>query len=288
MATAKIICDSISETGVRITTLELEFERYILPQFNTHRMFSRNAQSSRALPTQKLIDELKNSELHPQFMKNKSGMQASEELNKEDFFAAFRCWENAKHDALRWAMNLRSLNVHKQFVNRLLEPFNTIKVVVTATEWQNFFNLRLHHDAQPEIQALAQAMKTAMDESTPKLLRVGEWHLPYITEFDLFNTTDDEFEELPKISAARCARVSYLNHDNTDPNIEKDLELSSKLLTDKHCSPFEHQAKPVDYVEFEKTGFDFDEFDGITHIDKKGNVWSANYRGWIQYRALIH
>jgi len=293
MTTAKIIADSISESGIRITTMELEFERFLLAQLNTHRVFSRSAQSSRAVPVQKMIDALKNTEQCLQFMKNESGMRSSEALSDEDFFAAFRCWENAKHDALKWAMNLRSLNVHKQFVNRLLEPFSTVKVVVTATEWNNFFDLRLHHAAQPEMQALAQAMKVAIDESTPALLQHFEWHLPYIDKgfgsVDLWNNekTQVDYEKAALISAARCARVSYLNHDNSTPDIEKDLELAQRLLADKHLSPFEHQAKPMKETELtDFTGVDYLE-NGVTHIDIKGGFWSANFRGWIQHRQLV-
>ena len=281
MATsAKIICDSISESGIRITTMELECERFLLAQFNTHRMFSRSAQSSRAVPIQKMIDALENNDSHPKFMKNESGMQSSEQLSPDDFFSAFRCWDNAKHDALKWAMNLRTLGVHKQFGNRLLEPFSTVKVVVTATEWDNFFALRLHHAAQPEMFLLAQAMKTAMDESIPKSLTVDDWHLPYITHADTSIGYPAEYRNLPLISAARCARVSYLNHDNSTPDIKKDLGLARRLLADGHYSPLEHQATPMDS---NIGGF----VAGQTHMDKDGDMWSGNFRSWLQFRHLI-
>lgn len=286
MTGAKIIADSISEQGIRITTLELEIPRFLLAQFNTHRMFSRSAQSSRAVPVQKMIGRIDDNYKAPVFKKNQAGMQSNEKLDDEIARDAVITWNFAIDDMICRAQQLRDLGVHKQWTNRLLEPFSTVKVVVTATEWDNFFKLRLHHDAQPEIQELAQAMKIAMDKSEPKLLRAGQWHLPYVTEFDLFNTTDDEFELLPKISAARCARVSYLNHDNTSPCIEKDLELARQLLADGHLSPFEHQSKPIS-VRFVDNGLECMEVDGITHIDKFAGLWSNNFRGWIQHRALI-
>ena len=211
MTSAKIIADSISEAGIRITTLELELERYLLAQLNTHRMFSRSAQSSRAVPVQKMIDAIQDSEEFPVFQKNKAGMQSNEILDYEELVLANDTWNFAKADAIEYAETLSLLGVHKQWAGRLLEPFSSVKVVVTATEWGNFFKLRLHHAAQPEMQELAQAMRDAMDGSRPEILSANEWHLPYITDDDRHQHGTDGglFEEwqkeLPKISAARCA-----------------------------------------------------------------------------------
>lgn len=282
--TAKIIADSISEQGVRITTLELEYPRYIHSQFMTHRQFSRNAQSSRAIPTAKQIELIRDLPA-PNFAQNKAGMQAGELLGKSAQSTAKFTWQITKDRSLNGALSLLDLGVHKQWANRLLEPFSTIKVVVTATEWDNFFKLRLHHDAQPEIQELAQAMKTAMDSSKPEFLNDDEWHLPYIDKKHQ-DVLDFDIKERCLISAARCARVSYLNHDNTNPDIEKDFELAKKLLDDGHLSPFEHQAKPMNQLNAE-TIEDFFWESGITHTDKNKIFWSNNFRGWIQHRALL-
>jgi thymidylate synthase ThyX len=269
MTKAKIIADSISEQGIRITTLELEFPRFLLSQFNTHRMFSRSAQSSRAVPVQKMIDSLSNNTT-PRFMKNEKGMQSTEEFKDWELDYAKKYWLHAKELAVMQAKQMIDLGVHKQFVNRLLEPFATVKVVVTATEWDNFFDLRLHHAAQPEMQELAQAMKTAMDESIPHKLDSTLWHLPYVSH-DEYTGIGTTFLDLALISAARCARVSYLNHDNSTPDIEKDLLLAQRLLADKHLSPFEHHAKPI-YLPIHSTQSPIclkDSFlDGVTHIDK--------------------
>lgn len=279
MTTAKIIADSISESGIRITTMDLEFERFLLAQFNTHRMFSRSAQSSRAVPVKNMIDRIKSNGFVPNFMKNKAGMQSVElfaSYEQKDFEAH---WMKVQDAAISAARVFIAGNVHKQFANRLLEPFSTVKVVVTATEWQNFFALRLHHAAQPEMQELACAMRDAMDGSEPEDLRHGEWHLPYI-DWKNENLGYVDYDKLPLISAARCARVSYLNHDNSTPDIEKDLELAQRLLDDKHLSPFEHQAMPIDSNRTHKW------LGGQTHIDKNGDCWSGNFRGWIQHRQL--
>jgi thymidylate synthase ThyX len=293
MSKAKIIADSISESGIRITTMELEFERFLLSQFNTHRMFSRSAQSSRAVPVQKMIDTLNSNET-PVFRKAQAGMQAGVILNDAAIIIATDIWNLAKQAAIYRANDLKIQGVAKEITNRLLEPFSTVKVVVTATEWENFFALRLHHAAQPEMQDLAQAMKTAMDESVPIKLDSNEWHLPYI---DTYKECDELYDEktnrssidhffgkydLRLISAARCARVSYLNHDNSTPDIEKDLELAQRLLADKHLSPFEHQARPMEDVSSYE--------DGVTHSVygfDANEKWSGNFRGWIQNRQLV-
>ena len=283
MTSAKIIADSISEAGIRIITLELEFLRFLLAQFNTHRMFSRSAQSSRAVPVEKMIEGIKKDSFIPIFMKNESGMQSTEFIEGFDLTRCNEYWRQAKEQCLYFARGLKNAGVHKQFVNRLLEPFSTVKVVVTATEWDNFFKLRLHHAAQPEMKKLAQAMKTAMDESHPEILINGEWHLPYVDSFNEFTDSKSyksHIEKCSLISVARCARVSYLNHDNSNPDIEKDLELARQLLADGHLSPFEHQAKPMinDVIQWRN---------GVTHASKNGEQWSNNFRGWIQHRALL-
>ena len=294
MTTAKIIADSISESGIRITTMELEFERFLLAQLNTHRQFSRSAQSSRAVPVQKMIDAL-NDNATPVFRQSQAGMQAGDVIHEFSYAGSEskKIWIEAKTRAVLFAKDLKMLGVAKEIANRLLEPFATVKVVVTATEWDNFFDLRLHHAAQPEMQQLAQSMKTAMDESVPEMLFAPAYHLPYVDydTIDLKGLTDcgDEALDLCKlISAARCARVSYLNHDNSNPDIEKDLELAQRLLADKHLSPFEHQAKPIGLsYTMGCDGKDWTECVGLTHVNKNGDLFSGNFRGWIQHRQLV-
>jgi hypothetical protein len=185
------------------------------------------------------------------------------------------------NQAVDIAFKLHTDGYHKQIVNRILEPFAHIKVVCTSTEWVNFFNLRLHEDSQPEIQALADSMSTVMRQSEPKELKLGEWHIPYVKEDENMS-----WDDAIKCSVARCARVSYLNHDNSNPDIEKDISLHDKLVASKprHGSPAEHQATPMmipkDYVitRLEK---------GETHISKNGDKWSGNLRGFVQYRQLL-
>ena len=282
---AKIIADSISDSQIRITTIELNYPRFIHSEVMTHRMFSRNASSSRAIPIEKMIKQvIENHVLPIHWGRNQPGMQSREEIEFPTLAA--EVWHWASDNAVTRAYELKDLEVHKQIVNRLLEPFQWIKVIVTATEWDNFFNLRLAREAQPEIQELARCMKEAMDESTPKLLNTGYWHLPYILddEWVAFNVGDLSIETLQKASSARCARISYLNHDNTNTDIEKDIILADKLLEAGHMSPFEHQATPMDFA---KDTYELTWEKGVTHRDRKDNLWSANFRGWIQYRQVI-
>lgn len=280
MITAKIVADSVAN-NIRITTLELCYPRFIHSEFMTHRVFSRNASSSRAIPIDKTIDQVRNNPAMPvHWGKNQSGMQAREEI--EDVSSAKENWVFGASLAIGSAKVMRDAGLHKQIANRVLEPYQWIKVIVTATEWDNFFKLRLHKDAQPEMMVLAEHMEKAMDESIPVELHPGEWHLPYVDLAD-FDDSGYPIPEAIKCSVARCARVSYLNHDNSTPDIAKDIALADMLLAAGHMSPFEHIATPMEFP----TGWERPWIKGYTHLDNIGNFWSGNFRGWIQYRQTL-
>lgn len=261
----KIIADSISEAEKRITTFQLKYPRFIHAEVMTHRVFSRNASSSRAIPVAKMIEQVRTNPAMPiHWGKNQSGMQAKEELS--NIQGPLFQWKSLADKASgRAEIMLKAYGLHKQIVNRILEPFQHIHVVLTATEFDNFFELRIHEDAQPEIYALALTMKQAMDNGKPEKLEVGEWHLPYVGDDDYDVVFD--WSLLCKISAARCCRVSYLKHDGTNPSIEDDLALFERLVGSAplHASPLEHQARPEFKIEFGK---------------------HSNLKGWIQYRKI--
>lgn len=257
--TAKIIADSVSPFGPRITTMQLRYPRFIHAEFMTHRAFSRNASSSRAIPVARLIQDVLDDPAMPiHWGKNQPGMQAREEHSRlvgsydfPDGQAVFvevspqSAWVNARDSAIAAARGFAEAGYHKQITNRLLEPFAHINVVCTATDWDNFFALRDHSDAQPEIQALAQAMRKAMLASRPA--QVG-LHLPYVSDGDFVHIRskfDCANEIACQVSAARCARVSYLTHDGKEPVIADDLALYEKLAggVPFHASPLEHQAR---------------------------------------------
>lgn len=264
MIKAKIIADSISISGKRLTTLQVKFHRFILPEFNTHRAFSRNFSSSRAIPTKKLLEMVRSNPAIPlHWGKNQPGMQAEEEMVGIEREEAIKNWRLAAQMAANQAEQMAARGVHKQITNRIIEPYLFVNGIVTSTEWDNFFTLRCHPDAQPEIQALANAMRDAMDCSTPRKLMVGDWHLPYITEQE---RSHDEFGVLAQISAARCCRVSYNNHDGTEPERKKDLKLFTRLAgaVPIHASPLEHQAE----------------------ASNDSSLRSGNFAGWAQFRSL--
>jgi hypothetical protein len=268
MIKAEIIADSVSPTGDRITTYVLKFHRFILPEFNTHRQFSRNAASSRAIPVKKMLDQVTFDPAIPvKWGKNQPGMSAKEVLSPEEQEACLRSWLQARDYAVATVRSLsESVPLHKQTLNRLLEPWMWAHVVMTTThhpsQLDNFFKQRTAGDQpQPEMLELATKMKEALANSTPNKIEYGDWHLPFITISDLVRS-DVHPSHLKKISAARCARVSYLNHDGTKTDLDKDLELYQRLKTDWHMSPFEHQQTPA-------------------------SGWWANSFGWKQQRYFI-
>lgn len=294
---AKIIKDSISPAGVRLVTMELTYPRFIHPEFMTHRSFARNASSSRAIPISNLVEDAINNPAGPiSWGANQPGMQAARELMGAGLIIAQDAWLKARDAAVEQARILANVGAHKQIVNRLLEPFTHIRVVVTATEWSNFFALRRHPDAQPEMKYLADLMWEAMQASKPALRQPGQWHLPYIEEEDWDNalTSPDEtldtdpeaIKTLLKISTARCARVSYRLHDGAPSTIEKDLALYDRLVgaNPKHASPAEHQATP-DQEKYSVVN-DLAE----TRIDPpnwRNPHLHGPFVGWVQHRKLL-
>ena len=287
----QIIEDSVSRYGDRLTTIQVEYPRFILPEMNTHRMFSRSYSSSRAIPVSKLIDEVRTSPAMPIYWgKNQPGMQASTELTEDVIEACKQEWIEAAINAADSTEYLLQSGLHKQTANRVLEPFLNVRGVITATEWENFFNLRIHPTAQPEICHLATLIKEAMDNSSPKLLVEHQHHLPYVSAKE---RQDLSIVIQNKISAARCARASYNKHNGDSPNVEEDLELFNQLAkrpyTDKrgqsydfndplHLSPLEHQATPS------INGVGIYSQNGQTHMDRGGRLWSGNLKGWVQFR----
>jgi thymidylate synthase ThyX len=263
---ARVLLDSISTTGARLLTLQVTYPRFIHAEMMTHRVFSRNAASSRAIPVKKMIAAVRDDPAMPIYWgKNQSGMSARHELSGDPLERARAVWRAALSDALAHAEALSDpdIDLHKQLVNRILEPFAWITVIITATEWANFFTQRLHADAQPEIARIASLMWDALSASAPRRLESGEWHTPLIQDDE--RALDAELR--CKLSVARCARVSYLTHEGTRDRA-KDLELYDRLLeggANGHWSPFEHVATPLG----------------------EPRAYSGNFRGWQQYRKLF-
>lgn len=359
---AKIVADSINPQGDRITTYLLTFPRFILAELNTHRVFSKNSASSRAIPFEKMVKMVEEDPFIPiAWQKEHKGMQGSEYFTKvEDIERNTRKWLTARDNAINSAKWLNAgftddelgIGVTKQLCNRLLEPFMWHTVLLTGTEFKNFFELRcplyqtpvsqtvepqyswkdleeVHSNpinleilennrddytfkfqhskssAEIHIQALAEAMWDEYNESTPKELKAGEWHIPFGDKIDSLDSITDKspIERLSKkinhtsmaysedidtlaikISTARCARLSYMTFDG-EIAYEKDLKLHDTLLESQHMSPFEHCARAMneeEYMRFRK-GETFED----TSVDTNSLGWCNNFKGFIQYRYLI-
>jgi thymidylate synthase ThyX len=262
MIEVKIVADSVGYSGCRLTTFVLTYPRFIHSEVMTHRMFSRNAASSRAIPVQKMIEKIGNEPAIPvEWGRNGKGMQAKELINKESEREARNYWLKARDALIEYAQELLKLGVHKQIANRLLEPFAHMTTIVTATDYGNFFNLRAHPDAQPEFQELAYQMLAVYKDNVPQYKKVGQWHLPFA---DKYLPEGLSVEELLKISTARAARVSYLNFEGDIDHL-KDYKLHDDLATSGHWSPFEHPAQL-----------------------KRGKRYYGNFRSWKQYRKFFN
>jgi thymidylate synthase ThyX len=301
---AKILADSISPEDVRLTTMQITFPRFELPAFNTHRVFARNSASSRAIPVEKQIQRVLTDPYIPEsFGKNQRGMQSDQEILDQD--GARQDWLLARDSAVFHARAQMKRETHKQIANRLLEPFMMHTVIVTATDWRNFFALRLYKDAQPEIRKVAGMMREVMDASEPNqksqdaldhgylTAGAGLWHLPLVYDQDLdqiLRSADDHagWLTLARLSAARCARVSYLTHDGKR-DIDADLALADRLLTSGHMSPFEHAARPAAEADWreqlDRIGVTQCTSDGYddTEVDLTKFTF-GNLRGWVSLR----
>lgn len=310
MIEAHVVCDSINHHNNRLTTMKLVYPKFIHGEFMTHRVFSRNASSSRAIPVAKLIAEVRDDATRAGpvvWAAEQKGMQGGEELSNDitpahrlsDRAYAIDLWRKGAEAAANVAGAMVKLGVHKSIVNRLLEPFSHIRVVVSATEYNNFFGLRLDKAAQPEMRALAGVMWRAYNESEPKRLQPGEWHLPFVDDADQEETiqsvvdaewpegsVDDRVLELCRwVSVARCARVSYESFETGKRStVEEDLKLYDRLVGSQplHASPAEHQATPDPDAHWMQ----------IRHhahpvlVSNNRPQW-GNFIGWLQYRKML-
>jgi hypothetical protein len=289
---AEIISDSMSTSGQRITTVLITAPRFILPEINTHRSFSRNASSSRAIPVAKLIADIRRDPARPvHWGANQPGMQARQELQGWRKTVTEKLWVGGMYLMTSLAFLADKCGAHKQVVNRMIEPWAHVRMVITSTQWSNFFALRRHPDAQPEIKVLADVIYDKMQTSMPKILAPGEWHLPYIDDetrkealkcaidnphISINFTMPGGIKEPSivericiAISIARCARTSYFLFDGKKTTLDKDITLFYKLLgaVPLHASPAEHQAYPDDENQFP--------------------LYHGNFSGFIQFRKTL-
>lgn len=319
---AKILADSVNEQGNRLTTFELTYARLIHSEILTHKMLCSNSASSRAIPFAKMAEQLTARPVR--FGQANPGMQdKGEDYNKEvyndgsgEFISPQEAWESSKFSAMWYAKRFYEAGYHKQVYNRLTEPFQMMKTVVSGTEWDNFFWLRNDSAADPTLHELARCMQEARDKSVPQLLKAGEWHLPYIDkiknkagdtlygdfiphsiepapakEFTVFS-----LEDAIKVSCSRTAAVSFRNEDY---GLEKCLEVYARLIGDerKHASAMQHAATPMRPSGHEDTAegaecYNLPAFPstwelGVSHADRNMQLWSAQYKGFVMHRKTI-
>jgi hypothetical protein len=282
-----IIADSISPDGVRLTSMAVTYQRFIHGELMTHRMFSRNAASSRAIPISKMLARVLEDTARPvHWGANQPGMQADNQVEGEALLICQRAWDISRDMAINAAKTMDHAGLHKQVGNRLLEPYQWMTTLVTATELSNYFALRSHADAQPEFQVIARMMRDAYEASQPTPLAYGQWHLPLVDAAEMAAAPDLDWL---KISAGRCARVSYLTHDGRrDP--QADITLYERLVGGGHMSPLEHVARPFTSEEWAARRILIDQLDSLTLSQRHRDVlaqqlqFAGNLRGFWPFR----
>jgi thymidylate synthase ThyX len=310
---AQIVADSKNQFDNRLTTFVLTFPRYILAELNTHRMLSKNSASSRAIPFKKMVKSVRTNPFIPiAWMKDHSGMQGNEYFSGWKISLIKFFWILASKFAIVSALILNKLGLTKQLVNRILEPFMWHTVILSGTEFENFFSLRCSEFADIHIQKLAYEMLEAYNASDPVLLKDGEWHTPFGDKIDeqalrtLIEKDHGVFDPILsyqeahggiskgnqalidkykiKIAIARCARVSYtvVGEEGKPDNYDNDVKLFDKLEKSGHYSPFEHAGRAMTESEFNmKSSFNADDGEDGTW------GWSGNFRGFIQFRKTL-
>jgi hypothetical protein len=281
--TVKVKLLAYSEfNGETAATIELTYPRFIHAEVMTHRVFSRNSASSRAIPAKKMRQAvLKDIAMPIHWGANQAGMQAYEEISAKRKKLGVFLWKTAAKLACGMHYLMEKAGIHKQVTNRIIEPFMHMRVVVTSTDWESFLWLRDHKAAQPEIQLLAKKIRNVLSYNNPRKLKEGDVHLPYVTKKELRKYVS--LDSLLALSSARCAAVSYNTYsDNIDLNKAK--QIKAKLMASKddpedrfHASPFEHQLFAVSDPEHP----------GWTHIDRHGRYYSGNVCGFVQYRHIL-
>jgi len=308
MTDVKIICDSKNEFGQRCISAICTFPRYLLAEINTHRMLSRNSASSRAIRFERMVESVqKNPFIPKKWQRDHTGMQGTEYFTQEEINIKnlVHHWLSARDNAIAEATRLNKLGVTKQLCNRYLEPFMYHTALITATELENFFALRAEDMAEVHLQELAYKYLDACNASEPKLLKAGEWHIPFGDQFDNeqlisiahYQLTKFKPDFAPsvhdlqpvlddlqvKLATVRCARISYVTPGSEQKiNYTADLELHDRLASSGHWSAFEHCTRAMSQTDFEgsETRFNFN-----TQQMELG--WYGNFRGFIQYRKMF-
>lgn len=310
---ARIVAKSVSAySGQEIITWETDFPKCILAELNTHKIMVSNCQSSRAVPVKKVIEQICANPVTPiHWGKNKAGMVAEEEINTPVFMdlnnydLSYRqcnvdrdmAWKNTSFQISQLMERWDNAGYHKQIVNRIGEAFTFVRGVITATEIDNFFHLRYHKDADPFMQELAKCMWEAYEQAEAEVLYEGEWHTPYVdhcrfdgklyympeTAESFWDAKHMAIGEALKTSSAACGQVSYRKLDTSEETVER---VWNNLMGGDtiHASVTGHQATPIrEYLQSDKYLWP----EGATHMDRDGNLWSAQFKHWVMHRKTI-
>jgi thymidylate synthase ThyX len=325
---AKIVADSCDIRGNRITSVLVTIPRIVLAELNTHRMFSRNSASSRAIPFERMVKAVKDDPFIPiAWQKDHSGMQGTEYM-EHGINDLIDNHLRARDAAVERATEANQRGLTKQLCNRYLEPFMWHTVLITSTEWENFFALRcpqygllteegLKHfrsqndyfkaggvisgtdinieflkinksGAEIHIQAAAEAIYDAMNESTPMALKDGMWHIPFSDKLNNpeMGTAYGYLHGI-KVATAMCARTSYTVVGNEkEMTYAKLIEIHDRMVSQVpfHASPFEHCARVMTEDEY------YTNVRGKLMFRNQPHEiygWCRNFRGFIQYRHII-
>lgn len=339
MIKVEIVADSINQQSDRLISMVLTYPRIIHAEMMTHRMFSRNASSSRAVPVEKMIKAIRENTFCPfEFQKAHKGMQGFEYFTGKGKQECIDLWLESAELALQQAEKMKAKGISKQIINRILEPYQYYTMLITGSKecWDNFHSLRnpiynFSYDGKvpedvfkskkevirglgigeyiPELDKtigeftdldwlkfnkgqaeihlmdLAEKIYDAMNESTPKQLVSGEWHIPFedkmdTTKWDL-DLAEGHFDfslAKVKVSTAMAARTSYtVVGDEKEIDYKKMIELHDRLISQDppHSSPMEHTCVCVTDEDYNKS------FKG------KEKGWFRNYKGFKSYRQII-
>ncbi len=301
----QIKADSIAVlTGVRATSMLVACPTIKLAELRTHRLFvqtddvmgvgsndvelSINANSSRAIPADKVAEMVRTNPYQPHWTAEQSGMSGGDTTD-DQFYSANDAWKDYQFHSLSTYERLKSLGIHKQNTNLALHPFARSIVILTgdAGAWDNWFNLRLSDGVYPDIRHLARQMKAAYDNSLPVKLHPGQWHLPFADQHP-GDCNWNVYRHTPPIdhiwvSASCCARISFANE--REETLSKHIERANRCIALKH-NVFEHQLKSPTREDLQHMGLDYYEFNPNEFMARPGKYLS-NIKGWVQARKMI-
>lgn len=307
MIQSKIIKDTLNAySDDRIVTFELVLPKYLVAEVNKHTVLHNSCQSSRAVPVAKMIQSVEENPFIPYYwQKPHKGMQGYEYYTNENKISQLREeWLNARDNAVITAKKLQN-EVSKQTINRLLEPFMYVKMVLTGTEFGNFFNQRCPIFLNNKGNKVKSRTGLGFGVDFTSTKGQADIHLQILAEMmhnEMYYNSNpvESFEHIPydigkeyplearlHYSASQCARISFTTiTDDKQFSLERNLQLAQGLIVEGHAEPFSHQAIGMNdntYNKFSRT-FLKDLTDDEPVIEYG---WCRKMRGWVSHRHLL-